>query len=182
MSEFAFYLYKSNQNVFSESLLEQFFVDYKKEYHVSFSFDRLKNALLDSMLITIQDDEWKFLYEYIYYFLVARKLADIIGKEGKSEIKYLCENLHIEKNAKILIFIAHHTKDDFLIDEATFTAMVPFENIEPITLELNDNFFNMIKDIVKKISSDIIESTSDPMETRNKMLESEDQLEREREK
>ena len=31
--------------------------------------------------------------------------------------------------------------------------------------------FNMIKDIVKKISSDIIESTSDPMETRNKMLE-----------
>jgi len=183
LSEFAFYLYKSNQNVFSESLLEQFFVDYKKEYHVSFSFDRLKNALLNSMLITIQDDEWKFLYEYIYYFLVARKLADIIGKEeGKSEIKYLCENLHIEKNAKILIFIAHHTKDDFLIDEATFTAMAPFENIEPITLELDDNFFSMIKDIVKKISSDIIESTSDPIETRNKMLESEDQREREREK
>ena len=57
------------------------------------------------MLITIQDDEWKFLYEYIYYFLVARKLADIIGKEGKSEIKYLCENLHIEKMQKSLFLL-----------------------------------------------------------------------------
>lgn len=181
LSEFALHLYKSNQGIFSEDILKQFFVDYQKDYHVGFSFEKLKEALLDSMIIIVQDDDWKFSYEYIYYFLIARKLAELIGKEeGKSAVKYLCANLHKEKNANILIFIAHHTKDDFLIEEATFTAMVPFEGIAPITLERHDHYYDMIKDIVKEISSDIIEATSNPVESRNEMLESQDKQERER--
>ncbi len=179
LSEFALHLYKSNQEHFSEVILRQFFINYQNDYHVVFSFDILKKTLLDSMLIVIQEDEWKFSYEYIYYFLIARKIAELINKEeGKIAIKYLCANLQKEKNANILIFIAHHTKDDFLIEEATFTAMVPFEDIAPITLERHDHFYNIIKDIVKKISSDIIESSSNPMESRNEMLEFQDKNEK----
>lgn len=183
LSEFALHLYKTNKGLFSELILREFFVNYQKEYHVGFSFDRLKEVLLNSRIIVIQDDEWKFSYEYIYYFLVARKLAELIGKEeGKSAIKYLCANLHKEKNANILIFIAHHTKDDFLIEEATFTAMVPFENITPLTLERYGHFYEMLKDIVKEISSNIIESSSNPVKARDEILESQDRFEREKEK
>ncbi len=183
LSEFALHLYKSNQGFFSEDVLKQFFIDYQNDYHVGFSFDILKRALLDSMLIAKQEDEWKFSYEYINYFLVARKIAELIHKEeGKSAIKYLCANLHKEKNANILIFIAHHTKDDFLIEEATFTAMVPFENIAPITLERHGHFYELIKDVVKEISSDILESSSNPIESRNEMLESKDENEKENRK
>ncbi|WP_347841545.1 metallophosphoesterase [uncultured Draconibacterium sp.] len=181
LSEFALHLYRTKQGIFTEQVLSNFFTDYQKEYHVAFSFDKLKEALLSSMLILIQDDEWKFSYEYIYYFLIARKLAELIGKEeGQSAIKYLCSNLHEEKNANILIFIAHHTKDDFLIQEATFTAMVPFEDIAPITLERHGHYYDMIKDIVKEISSDIIEASSNPVESRDKILESQDKIEKER--
>uniref|UniRef100_UPI003216BB96 metallophosphoesterase n=1 Tax=uncultured Draconibacterium sp. TaxID=1573823 RepID=UPI003216BB96 len=181
LSEFALHLYKTKQGIFTEDVLKSFFDEYQKEYHVAFSFEKLKEALLSSMIIIVYDDEWKFSYEYIYYFLIARKLAEIINKEeGKSAIKYLCSNLHEEKNANILIFIAHHTKDDFLIQEATFTAMVPFEDIPPITLERHGHYYDMIKDIVKEISSDIIEGSSNPVETRDKMLESQDKLEKER--
>lgn len=179
LSEFALHLYKTHSGLFSEDVLKKFFEDYQKEYHVGISFDKLKEALLDSMLIVIHDDEWKFSYEYIYYFLIARKLAELINKEeGKNAIKYLCANLHKEKNANILIFIAHHTKDDFLIQEATFTAMMPFENIAPITLERHGHFYDMIKDIVREISSDIIEGSSNPIESRNEMLESKDKNEK----
>jgi len=179
LSEFALHLYKTHSGLFSEEVLKKFFEDYQKEYHVGISFDKLKEALLDSMLIVIHDDEWKFSYEYIYYFLIARKLAELINKEeGKNAIKYLCANLHKEKNANILIFIAHHTKDDFLIQEATFTAMMPFENIAPITLERHGHFYDMIKDIVREISSDIIEGSSNPVESRNEMLESKDKNEK----
>lgn len=183
LSEFALHLYKTNQSFFKETILVQFFINYQKDFHVGFSYDRLKGSLLDSRLIIIQDDEWKFSYEYIYYFLVARKLAELIGeKDGKEAVKYLCANLHREKNANILIFIAHHTKDDFLIEEATFTAMIPFEDIAPITLERHGHFYDIIKDIVKEISSDIIEASSNPVESRNKMLDSRDRIERENEK
>lgn len=183
LSEFALHLYQTNQGLFSENTLKQFFIEYTNDYTVAFSFERLKSALLDSLLIVIEDDEWKFSYKYIYYFLIARKLADIIGKDdGKKAIKYLCANLDKEKNANILIFIAHHSKDDFLIEEATFTAMVPFESIAPITLERDGYFYEMIKDIVKEISSDIIECSSNPVESRNKMLESQDKNELDRQK
>ncbi|HEY5591888.1 MAG TPA: metallophosphoesterase [Paludibacter sp.] len=183
LSEFALHLYKSQSSHFTYKILKDFFDIYQKEYHVGFSFDRLKDVLLVSKLIIEQDDEWKFSYEYIYYFLVARRLAELIGKEeGKKAIKYLCANLHKEKNANILIFIAHHTKDDFLIQEATFTAMAPFENIEPITLERNGHFYNMLKDIVKEISSNIIDSSNNPIESRNTILETQDKIEREKEK
>lgn len=179
LSEFALHLYKSKNEIFSEDELKQFFIEYQKDFHVGFSFDILREALLSSMLIVIKDDEWKFTYEYIYYFLIARKIAELIHKEeGKNAIKYLCANLHKEKNANILIFIAHHTKDEFLIEEATFTAMVPFEDIEPITLERHGYFYEMIKDIVKEISSDIIESSSNPIDSRNEMLESKDKNEK----
>ncbi|MEZ5106790.1 MAG: metallophosphoesterase [Draconibacterium sp.] len=179
LSEFALHLYRINQGIFNEEIFKQFFINYQKDYHVGFSYEKLKQSLLDSMLIIIQDDEWKFSYEYIYYFLVARKLSELIGKEeGKNAIKYLCANLHKEKNANILIFIAHHTKDDFLIQEATFTAMVPFENIPPITLERHGHFYDMIKDIVNELSSDIIDASNNPRESREKMLESQDKHEK----
>lgn len=183
LSEFALHLYQTDQGLFSEEDLEEFFIEYKNDYIAAFSFERLKSALLDSLLIVIEDDEWRFSYKYIYYFLVARKLAEIIGKdEGKEAVQYLCANLDKEKNANILIFIAHHSKDDFLIEEATFTAMVPFESIAPITLERNGHFYEMIEDIVKEISSDIIECSSNPVEYRNKMLESQDKNELDRQK
>ena len=183
LSEFSLYLYKEDKYTFSENELLEFFKRYEKEYHVGFSFDRLKRGLIESKLIIIQHDDWKFSYEYIFYFLVARKLSELIGKkEGKDAIKYLCSNLHKEKNANILLFVAHHTKDDFLIEEATFTAMVPFEDITPITLNRDGEYYDLIKDIVKEISSDIIEDSSDPVKTRDEMLESQDDVERRKER
>lgn len=112
---------------------------------------------------------------YIYYFLIARKIAEIIGtKDGKDIVNKLCKNLHSEKNANILILTAHHSKDDYLIDEATFATMVPFDNLEPITLKRDDNFYKLIEGIVKQVSSDIIQSDKNPREERSKMLDNQD--------
>ncbi len=183
LSEFALHLYQTDKGKFVVNDLEKFFKDYKEEYHVGFTLAKLKETLLKSQLIFIQDDLWQFSYEYIFYFLVARRIAELISTDyGKDAVRNLCSNLHQEKNAKILVFIAHHTKDDFLIEEATFTAMVPFEDIEPITLNKHGHYYDLIKDIIKEISSDIIESSSNPIESRNEILESRDDIEREREK
>ncbi len=177
LSEFALHLYDNEKDIFDVKDLEDFFNEYIKTYHVGFPFEKLKRNLLSSHLINIQDDLWQFSYEYIYYFLIARKIAEQIGtEEGKSKVKYLCTNIHQEKNAKILVFIAHHTKDNFLIEEATFTAMMPFENIAPITLNKDDHYYDLIKDIVKEISSDVIDISSNPKEYRDEILDSKDNM------
>ncbi|MCU0457657.1 MAG: metallophosphoesterase [Bacteroidales bacterium] len=175
LAEFSFHLYKSDIKIFTEDILKNFFNEYQQEYHIGFSYEALRRVLIESNLICIQDDDWQFTYSYIFYFLVARKIAEIINKEeGRKAVQYLCSNLHNERNANVLIFVAHHTKDDFLIQEATFTTMVPFEGMAPITLDKNDPFYNLLKDIVEQVCSDIIDATSNPLAARDEMLESQD--------
>lgn len=182
LAGFSLFLYQKNKTVFYESDLEKYYNIYSKEFHLGFSYETLKNKLIDSKLIGVNDDDWFFTYKYIYYFLVAKKVSESLSKEeGKKAVQYLCANLHKDKDANILIFIAHHTKDDFLIQEATFTAMVPFENVIPITLNKNGHYYNLIKDIVKEISSNVIESTINPVEHREKILEDKDKNERNQE-
>jgi hypothetical protein len=178
LSEFSLNLFESNKSLFTEKEFEDYFNIYKSNFHVTFSFDTLKKAILDSKLIVIEDDILRFSYDYIFYFLVARKISEIITKQaGKDIIKKLCSNLHKQENANILVFISHHTKDDYLIEEATFTSMIPFETLKPITLEVHGEYYEMLKDIVKEISSDVIENSSNPIESRELILEKKDKIE-----
>lgn len=179
LSEFSLFYYKKNKSYFTESDLEEFYYKYSDKYLMPVSFDELKINLLNSGLFLIYDEEWKFSYKYIYYFLVAKKLSEILNLEdGKDAVRYLCKNIHVEKNANILIFIAHHSKDDFLIQEATFTAMVPFEEVQPITLNKDGSYYNIIKDVIDDIVSDIIDLKNTPKENRDKILEEQDERER----
>jgi uncharacterized protein YoaH (UPF0181 family) len=178
LSEFSLNLFEYENTTFTEKEFENYFNDYKNKFHVAFSFETFKKSILDSKLIIIEEDTMKFSYIYVYYFLVARKISEIITKDsGKKIIQKLCKNIDKQQNANILVFVSHHTKDDYLIEEATFTSMIPFENLKPITLDVHGEYYDMLKDIVKEISSDVIESSSNPIKSREKILENQDKLE-----
>lgn len=183
LSEFAFNLYERETTVFSDTDLTSFYKLYSTKF-IAKPLAEIKENLLQSKIFIIEEDEYfKFGYTYIFYFLIARKIAEIIStKEGKDIVNKLCKNLHSEKNANILILTAHHSKDDYLIDEATFATMVPFDNLEPITLKRDDNFYKLIEGIVKQVSSDIIQSDKNPREERSKMLDNQDKNQQEIEK
>lgn len=179
LSEFAFHLHQTQKNFFNNTDLAKFYKDYEAKY-LAKPLEEIKKNLLSANIFLVDDDDscYKFCYDYIFYFLVSKKIAELITSEqGKNLIRDLCNNLHIEKNASILILTAHHTKDDFLIDETTFASMTPYDNLQPISLTKDDKFYNLIKEIVKEVSSDIAHS-SDPKKERNKMLEANDENER----
>lgn len=143
------------------------------------SFIEVRDKLLGSGLLVYDEDEWfHFGYNYIFYFLIAQKIATILTEEkGRQIIQYLCKNIQVDKYANILIFVAHHSKDPFLIDETILASMIPFDDIEPITLERNGSFNELIKDIIQEFKDDIIRSNTDPIQEREKSLESRDKLE-----
>lgn len=179
LAELAYAMFQKNVNVMSESDWLSFYKRYAADY-ISPALTDIKDKLLKSGIIMEDDNLYKFGYNYIYYFLVARKIADMLSnEEGKQVVKYLCENLHKDKYANILIFVAHHSKDSFLIDEAILSSMIPFDNITPITLELNGSYYNLIKDIIEEFKDDIISSSTNPTEEREKRLTKKDQLDKE---
>lgn len=179
LAELAYALFQKNANMMSENDWLTFYRKYSTDY-ISPTLTDIKDKLLKSGIIIEEDNLYKFGYNYIYYFLVARKIADMLSDdEGKKDIKYLCENLHKDKYANILIFVAHHSKDPFLIDEAILSSMIPFDNISPITLELNGSYYDLIKDIIEEFKDDIISSSTNPMEERENRLTKKDQLDKE---
>lgn len=182
IKELAYYCHLSDVDTLDEDCLFGFYCKYKQEYNI-FPYDILKAKLLKSQIIISDENIYKFGYKYIYYFLAAKHISDIITTdEGKAIISKLFENLHSEKNANILVFITHHTNDISFINDSLFHAMIPFEDVEPISLRKDDPYYIHLDEISKTISNEIIEQIKTPEETREDQLRCQDDADFEIEK
>ena len=91
--------------------------------------------------------------------------------ESKKEtINKILSNLHKDENAYITVFIAHHTKSNYLLDELLLNAEILFEKYLPATLDTEElSFFDNHEDeIVKAILPSFGHNS---VEERKKMLE-----------
>jgi len=179
ITEFAFCLFETESDSFSEDEFLEFYKNYSQKYIVP-SYNEIRSTLIQSALVIYNNDnDYRFCYDYINYYLAARKIAQILDlEEGKKILRGLCNNLHQKKQANILIFVAHHSKSQFLIEETTLSSMIPFEGITPITLEKSDPYFTLLQTIVKEFSDDIIDENRKPEEERKKALQESDVRER----
>lgn len=176
LKELAFFLFDRKEESFSTKTFEQFYIEFKKDYFINHSSDIILQYLSNANIIKFDDDHYVYSYKYIFYYLVAQKISSNIGKHEKL-IEALCENIHIEKNANILIFLSHHSRAQSLIDNIIFTSELPFENSKPITLDRDDPFSGFISEFVKSIQNDIIEER-DPKQEVKKDLQRKDNFDR----
>jgi len=178
LKKFSYHLYKNKTEEIDEDGFIAFYHDYKKIYHFP-AYSQAKAKLIASQIIIEEDSNLRFGYKYILLYLAAQHISDIINTvEGKKVLTHLFENLHIATNANILVFITHHTNDISFMHDSLFHAMVPFENISPITLEKDDPFYSHIGDISKSISNTLINQKRTPEEERERQLVKRDDRER----
>jgi len=86
-------------------------------------------------------------------------------------------NLHKDENAYITIFLCHHTKNDFLLDEIVLNAMMHFDGYKETTLAKSDLlFFDTELDNVARAS---LPKNISPEVERRKKLEYQEEKERE---
>lgn len=158
----------------SPEKFSQFHQEYQQKYLVP-RFETVKKNLLKSKIIQEVDGDLKFGYNYILYFLAAKKISDIIHTaEGKQIINDLFKEMHLERNASVLVLITHHSKDITFIEESVINSMMILESINPITLEQNDPFYQEIYELAEGIKDDILISDNSPKEERAKMLSVQD--------
>ena len=182
IKELAYYFHKNEIDSMSESDFVKFYRKYSDEF-VFFTYDKVKHKLLASQIIIEDESYFKFGYKYILYFLIAKHVSDIINTdEGKNVVAKLFENLHLENNANILVFITHHTNDISFISDSLFSAMLPFEEVEAITLKKGGLYYQHINEISLEISNDIIDQNRTPEEEREKQLLIQDKNDRTLEK
>lgn len=95
-------------------------------------------------------NQYHFCYDYLYYFFIAKYLSEHI-EDKKSLINNILANLHKDENAYITIFIAHHTKSNYILDELLLNAEMLFEKYTPATLSTNElSFFDTHEEQIAK--------------------------------
>lgn len=135
------------------SLFEQYLSEYKDKYNLSFSEEKLLKTLKLARIFG-QDScgNFHFYYSYLYYYFVAKYLSDYL-EPNKNLLSDIFSNLHVDDNAYISIFISHHSKNSYIIDEIVLNSLCLFDSYSPATLTKNElSFFDSEIDHIIKAS------------------------------
>ncbi len=169
----AYFVYNKNGKAISEMEFEEFYKDYQNTY-IAPGYKEIKNNLLKCNLLKCTDEYYyKFSYNYIYYFLVAKYMASNIHSDmGLNDILDLCVNIHDEQKANILVFIAHHIKNPQFIEATQLALTSALEVQKPVTLKRGDQYYILLDQLCESLKKEIVspEEKIDPEKERERML------------
>ena len=183
MTEFAWAQFE-NGGELSQEALGIFFEKYSETY-LAVDEKNVITRLVSSSILSKNENGYKFKYPYIYYFFASKYISEQYNKniKVKESFVFLLENLHKEDCANIIVFITHHTKDAWILDEIQVCMMDLFQEESAATLNREslrfmESFLGDIPDLIleqRRIEDEREKNAHDldRMEIRNKKYESE---------
>lgn len=166
--------YYDRTNKISSSDLQKFHTWFCTEYRVSktfrsfINFDQFILNMRKANILDYRYEMYQFSYKYIYYYSIGKYFGDNIQKlEVQNEIQKIIKKLYVEEYANIVMFIVHHTKNEFILNELLNCATNIFSDKEIVKLEDDISFIgNLQQELPPMIIEDI-----DIEENREKKLE-----------
>jgi hypothetical protein len=176
LTEFAFFFHSKSKNEISSDEFNSFMKSYLDKYNLPVKQDTLLEKLRQSQIIALDNfNNYFFCYQYLYYFFVAKYLAEHT-KDNKAVIDNIINNLHKDKNAYITIFVSHHSKNNYILDEIILNAYCLFDKYKPASL--SDEELSFFDEQVETIVNAVLPSTkATPEMERNDRLSSQNALE-----
>ena len=153
LTELSFFIYENGGNSLDNSKFNEFLKIYTTRFNMPIPIADVLTKLSNVSICRFDSlNQFSFCYTYIYYFFVAKYISENI-EEKKTVLNNIISNLHTDENAYITVFIAHHSKSNYLLDELLLNAEIQFEKYNPSTLDKNElSFFDKNEEkIVKAI-------------------------------
>jgi hypothetical protein len=146
-------------------------------YAIDYVFDKKTfDNLIASSILMNKNETYSFQYAYIYYYFVAKYIADNFYEESvKDQMKEIISKIHKKDNSNIVIFITHHTKNKDLLDDILLHTMSIFEQYTEATLNKDETDF-INKSIENLGTIKVAPNDHNPEVSRNKALEKKDTL------
>jgi len=141
LTELASYIHKEKQVELNPDNFNLFMESYLKTYNLPIEPD----ILLKNLSEIVSKDSFKnfsFRYPYFYYFFVAKYLSEHMeDPKVKGAIKDIINNLHVDENAYIAVFLTHHSKNINIVKEIESVASCLFDEYKPATLTKDEMMF-----------------------------------------
>lgn len=115
--------------------------EYVQKYDVSLSMDKILERLCSRRMLVRANDLVEFKYHYIYHYFVASYLRDHLDDlEIRGVVANLAENTHRRLCADVLLFLAHLSKDKFIINtllsraDKHYAGRIPVKELEDVSV------------------------------------------------
>jgi hypothetical protein len=174
ITELAFHFFSKKMSEIDEESLRRFHREFCDEYLISPDFHFLISKLDEVSILEISHGFYRFQYKYVYYYFVARYLANTMTEEtSRTIISQMCRKLHVEEFANIIMFLSHMSKDPYIINEILSTSKAIFNRYNIARLESDVTFIN---ELIKEIP-DLVLQNKAVKEAREQQLKDQDELE-----
>lgn len=92
--------------------------------------------LLDARILQASGDDYCFRYPYMFYHLKGKYISDNLSDSGVREyVERCCKHLYVRDSANTILFLAHHTHDDWFLGSISSAITGLFENMVPVTFD-----------------------------------------------
>lgn len=172
LTQLAYFIYKKGKYDITEAELIEFQSQYK--FHIK-SHDEVLTKLHQAKLLKSMNGKTSIRYKYIYYFYIAKYMS-----ESQDPILYvndLCNKMHSEQHANILIFVTHHTKNEHVIAKIIERSTDIFK--DQSVAELGKEDTNFLIEFMDEIPKLVIKQRNDVEKSRKTKLKAKDAFERE---
>ncbi|MEG3128626.1 metallophosphoesterase [Pantoea cypripedii] len=154
VKELSFHYFTNNFQEETRDNLFDFNIKFCQDYGVRIDFETRISLLVKAKIMEKKDGGYyKFKYPYVYYFFIAKHLAETIREDNTIEIiNGLVSTLGKRRSMSILMFLTHHSRDESILDKVVEQAKSLFKNNQPTKLDLNIKFINDIIDALPKLN------------------------------
>lgn len=152
-AHFAWYLKSVDRQSVGERQVREFHASFERLYDLDIAFaDRLE-LLIKSRIWVDSGGEIGYRYPYSYYFFLGSYMAGRLtrGDQEVDEIVRSAVNaLHVRENANMLLFVAHHTQDTYVMRLVEQSLSVLFADSVPVRFEEDTEELNRTVDALPK--------------------------------
>jgi UDP-2,3-diacylglucosamine pyrophosphatase LpxH len=183
LSELSFWMFQNQRNKIDPQELYGFHNSYLQRFslrYIDLSYDDMVSDLTLANILTTSNDYFEFRYPCIYYYFVARAMNSRLQrpleeKQVKNIILDLVNNIDIEENESILLFLSYLSENPYVRETLLNTSKRMFAQNEPTDLDNDLRFINKERfDLALKLPD------GKPKKIREKIQDREDKKRRER--
>ena len=119
----------------SEAELRAFNDRFTNEWHTVDFMQRL-DILLKARVLSKVGEDYAFRYPYIYYYLKGLYLSENLNNQVvRVYILHCCQHLYVRDHANTVLFLAHHTNDNFVLSSIAEALHNLFISRSPIKFD-----------------------------------------------
>lgn len=156
LTELSYLLYERQEIEIDEESIMKFHKFFNEQYKLKTGFRDTLETLEKCNLIEVANDSYKFKYKYIYFYFIGKYFSDNIDDDLiKNEVSVLSHKLYQNDSANIYIFLSHHSKSKFVINQILERAKELFS--DQLIIGFNHDITNinsLIEEVTEKIDLD----------------------------